>query len=248
MSKVQNEIIYGLHAVEAALRNNSENVLQVWVQQGRNDGRIRKLIDIATSRGVSLETISSNKLDTKSNGERHQGVVARVRAGSRKRVELEDLLERESLLLLILDEVQDPHNIGACLRSADAAGADAVISCKNRSPGLTPVVTKVASGAAEHTPYIQVTNMARTLEKLRDADVWIVGTSGDSDTSLYDCQLTNRMAIVMGSEGEGMRRLTREGCNELISIPMQGSVSSLNVSVASGVTLFELRRRMNAGV
>jgi 23S rRNA (guanosine2251-2'-O)-methyltransferase len=248
MSKAQHEIIYGLHAVEAALRNNSENVLQVWVQQGRNDGRIRKLVDIATSRGVSLETISTNKLGAKCNGERHQGVVARVRAGSRKRVELEDLLERETLLLLILDEVQDPHNIGACLRSADAAGADAVISCKNRSPGLTPVVAKVASGAAEHTPYIQVTNMARALEKLRDADVWIVGTSGDSETSLYDCQLSNRMAVVMGSEGEGMRRLTREGCNELISIPMQGSVSSLNVSVASGVTLFELRRRMNAGV
>jgi 23S rRNA (guanosine2251-2'-O)-methyltransferase len=245
MSKTQHEVIYGLHAVEAALRNNRENVLQLWVQQGRNDGRIRKLVDLATSAGVSVETISTDKLSARCNAERHQGVVARVRGGSRKRVELEDLLARDTLLLLILDEVQDPHNIGACLRSADAAGADAVIVCKNRSPGLTPVVVKVASGAAEHIPYIQVTNLARTLEKLRDADVWIVGTSGDSETSLYDCQLSKRMAVVMGSEGEGMRRLTREGCNQLISIPMQGSVSSLNVSVASGVTLFELRRRMN---
>lgn len=245
MAKPQHEVIYGLHAVEAALRNNGEHVLQLWVQQGRNDGRIRALIEMATSAGVSVETISTDKLSGKCNGERHQGVVARVRGGSRKRVELDDLLERESLLLLILDEVQDPHNVGACLRSADAAGADAVIVCKNRSPGLTPVVIKVASGAAEHTPYIQITNLARTLEKLRDADVWIVGTSDDSETSLYDCETTKRMAVVMGSEGDGMRRLTREGCNELISIPMQGSVSSLNVSVASGVTLFELRRRMN---
>lgn len=246
MAKAQHEVIYGLHAVESALRNNRENVLQLWVQQGRHDGRIRKLIDLANSAGISIEAISADKLSGKSQGERHQGVVARLRAGARLQLELEDLLERDELLILVLDEVQDPHNIGACLRTADAVGADAVIVSKNRSPGLTPVVIKVASGAAEHTPYIQVSNLARALEKLRAANVWIIGTSGDTDTSLYDCEVTKRMAVVMGSEGKGIRRLTREGCDELVAIPMQGSVESLNVSVATGVTLFECRRRMNA--
>ena len=246
MAKSQQEVIYGLHPVESALRNNRENVLQLWVQQGRNDGRIRKLIDLANSAGISIEAISADKLSNKCQGERHQGVVARLRAGARKQLELEDLLERDQLLVLILDEVQDPHNIGACLRTADAVGADAVIVSKNRSPGLTPVVVKVASGAADHTPYIQVSNLARALEKLRAADVWIIGTSGDTETGLYDCQLAKRMAVVMGSEGKGMRRLTREACDELVAIPMQGSVESLNVSVATGVALFEIRRRMNA--
>lgn len=246
MAKSQHEIIYGLHAVDAALRNNRESVLQLWVQQGRKDDRIRKLLDIANSAGISIEAIATDKLSAKCDGERHQGVVARVRAGARKKLELEDLLQRESLLLLILDEVQDPHNIGACLRSANAVGADAVIVSKNRSPGLTSVVSKVASGAAEATPYIQVTNLARALDKLRDADVQIMGTSGDSETSLYDCSVSTRMAVVMGSEGKGMRRLTREACDQLVFIPMQGTVESLNVSVASGVTLFELRRRMLA--
>ncbi|MGB5397815.1 MAG: 23S rRNA (guanosine(2251)-2'-O)-methyltransferase RlmB [Gammaproteobacteria bacterium] len=246
MAKSQQEVIYGLHPVESALRNNRENVLQLWVQQGRNDGRIRKLIDLANSAGISIEAISADKLSNKCQGERHQGVVARLRAGARKQLEFEDLLERDQLLVLILDEVQDPHNIGACLRTADAVGADAVIVSKNRSPGLTPVVVKVASGAADHTPYIQVSNLARALEKLRAADVWIIGTSGDTETGLYDCQVAQRMAVVMGSEGKGMRRLTREACDELVAIPMQGSVESLNVSVASGVTLFELRRRMNS--
>lgn len=246
MAKSQHEIIYGLHAVDAALRNNRESVLQLWVQQGRKDDRIRKLLDIANSAGISIEAIATDKLSAKCDGERHQGVVARVRAGARKKLELEDLLQRESLLLLILDEVQDPHNIGACLRSANAVGADAVIVSKNRSPGLTSVVSKVASGAAEATPYIQVTNLARALDKLRDADVQIIGTSGDSETSLYDCSVSTRMAVVMGSEGKGMRRLTREACDQLVFIPMQGTVESLNVSVASGVTLFELRRRMLA--
>jgi 23S rRNA (guanosine2251-2'-O)-methyltransferase len=246
MSKAQNEVIYGLHAVESALRNNRENVLQLWVQQGRHDGRIRRLIDLATSAGIAIEAISTDRLANKCEGERHQGVVARLRSGERPVFELEDLLERDELLLLVLDEVQDPHNIGACLRTADAVGADAVIVSKNRSPGLTPVVVKVASGAADHTPYLQVSNLARALEKMRDAGVWVIGTSGDTVTTLYDCQLTKRMAVIMGSEGKGMRRLTREACDQLVSIPMLGSVESLNVSVATGVTLFELRRRMNA--
>jgi 23S rRNA (guanosine2251-2'-O)-methyltransferase len=244
MTKSQQEIVFGLHAVESALRNNRENVLQLWVQQGRHDNRMRRLIDLATSAGISIEAIAADKLDNKCEGERHQGVVARLRAGARRQLELEDILEGESLLLLVLDEVQDPHNIGACLRSADAVGADAVIVSKNRSPGLTPVVMKVASGAADSVAFIQVSNLARALEQIRDANVWIIGTSGDSETSLYDCQLTSRMAVVMGSEGSGMRRLTREACDELVFIPMRGEVASLNVSVATGVTLFELRRRM----
>jgi len=245
MSKKSHEIIYGIHAVEAALRNQPENVLQVFMQQGRNDKRIKKILDIAKNSGVSIQSISNEKLKEKCPRARHQGVVAEIRAGRSGTVTLDDVLEKESLLLLVLDEVQDPHNIGACLRTADAVGVDAVVVSKNRSPALTPVIRNVASGAAETVPYIMVSNIARALEKIKENNVWVMGTSGDASHTIYDCKLNNRLALVMGSEGKGMRRLSREACDELVSIPMQGSVESLNISVATAVCLYEIRRQQS---
>jgi len=247
MAKKTHEIIYGIHAVEAALRNQSENVLQVFVQQGRNDNRIKKILGIAKNAGISLQAISNDKLKEKCPRARHQGVVAEIRRSQSSAVTLDDILEKESVLLLILDEVQDPHNIGACLRTADAVAVDAVIVSKNRSPALTPVMRNVASGAAETVPYIMVSNLARALEKIKQSNVWLMGTSGDCAQTIYDTTTSQRMALVMGSEGKGMRRLTREACDELVSIPMQGSVESLNISVATAVCLYEIRRQQNAG-
>lgn len=246
MSKKSHELIYGIHAVEAALRSQPQNVLQVFVQQARNDNRIKKIIDIAKNSGVSLQLISNEKLKEKCPKVRHQGVLAEVRRSDKQTVTLDSILEKDELLLLILDEVQDPHNIGACLRTADATGVDAVIVSKNRSPALTPVMRNVASGAAETVPYIMVSNLARSLEKIKQSNVWLLGTSGDCKQSIYDTSSSQRLALVMGSEGKGMRRLTREACDELISIPMQGSVESLNISVATAVCLFEIRRQQNA--
>jgi 23S rRNA (guanosine2251-2'-O)-methyltransferase len=240
-SKTEN--IYGIHAVESILRNNPEQVLQVWFQSDRMDRRIQKLRDIALSRGVSIELCSRDALKRKCPDSNHQGVVAIVREFKHVITELSDLHGRERLLLLVLDGVQDPHNLGACMRSANAAGADAVLVSKNRSPGLTPVVRKVASGAAETTPLIQVSNLAQALQRLRDDGIWIIGAGGEADSSIYDCSATDRVAIVMGAEGEGMRRLTRELCDEVVSIPMRGQVESLNVSVATGIFLFEFRRK-----
>jgi len=246
MSKKSHELIYGIHAVEAALRSQPQNVLQVFVQQARNDNRIKKIIDIAKNSGVSLQLISNEKLKEKCPKVRHQGVLAEVRRSDKQTVTLDSILEKDELLLLILDEVQDPHNIGACLRTADATGVDAVIVSKNRSPALTPVMRNVASGAAETVPYIMVSNLARSLEKIKQSNVWLLGSSGDCKQSIYDTSSSQRLALVMGSEGKGMRRLTREACDELISIPMQGSVESLNISVATAVCLFEIRRQQNA--
>lgn len=246
MSKHKAEVIFGIHAIESALRRNPEQVLQLWVQAGRHDKRMQTILGLAGTHGISVETCSRDVLQKKSFDQKHQGVVAKIRIDKKSQPDLKYILARPDLLLLVLDGVQDPHNLGACLRSADASGVDAVIVSKNRSPGLTPVVRNVASGATETTPFIQVSNLARALQQLKDNDVWVVGTAGDATTSLYDSSTSNRLAVVMGSEGEGMRRLTREGCDELIYIPMQGYVESLNVSVASGICLFEYRRKLAA--
>lgn len=248
MAKKSRELIYGIHAVEAAIRKQPENVLQIFVQQGRNDNRISKILSIAKNSGVATQAITNDKLKEKCPRSRHQGVVAEIRSGQQDVPSLEDILARDSVLLLILDEVQDPHNIGACLRTADAVGVDAVIVSKNRSPALTPVIRNVASGAAETVPYIMVSNLARALDNIKDSNVWVIGTSGDSHSDIYDTTASQRLALVMGSEGKGMRRLTRESCDELVSIPMQGSVESLNISVATAVCLYEIRRQQSASV
>ena len=244
MAKHKTEIIFGIHAVESLLRSHPDQVLQLWVQDGRTDRRMQAILDLAATQGVSIETVSRGVLQKKSSHHKHQGVVANIRAHDKSQPDLLDILSRQDLLLLVLDGVQDPHNLGACLRTADACGADAVVVSRNRSPGLTAVVRNVASGAAETTPFIQVSNLARALQQLKDHDVWVVGTAGEAGTSLYDSTAGQRLAIVMGSEGQGLRRLTRESCDELVHIPMQGHVESLNVSVATGICLFEYRRKL----
>ena len=247
MSKHNSELVYGIHAVESAIKNRPEDVLQLWVLQGRKDKRVNQLIELANKNNISIQSISADKIKKKCPDSTHQGVLADLRISKAKQMALEDVLAKQGeLLLLILDEVQDPHNIGACLRTADAVGVDAVIVSKNRSPGITSVVRKVACGAADTVPFVQVTNLARAMQQIRDHDVWIVGTAGDTDTSLYDITAGKRMAVVMGAEGTGMRRLTRENCDQLVYIPMQGTVESLNVSVATGVALFEVRRKIGA--
>lgn len=244
MSK--SEIVFGLHSVQALLKSAPQRVLELYCLQGRGDQRLQKLLKIAEAEGMSVQTMGRAKLDALSEGENHQGVVARCRPGE---VHDEAFLLRllESLghtpLLLVLDGVTDPHNLGACLRSAEAAGVDAVIAPKDKSAGLSPVARKVASGAAEVLPFVPVTNLARTLNKLQDAGVWLVGAAGEADATLYQADLKGPIALVMGAEGEGLRRLTRETCDYLIKIPMAGSVSSLNVSVATGVCLFEAIRQ-----
>ncbi len=241
----RNELIYGLHAVASLLKNNPVAVLQLWLQKGRRGKRLHDIVKLAEKNHIHVETVASDKLDRKLPSAVHQGVIAKVRADAGQSVSLQQLCERDSLLLLVLDQVQDPHNIGACLRTADAAGADAVIVSKNRSPGLTAVVRKVSSGAADSVPFVQVSNLARALQTLRDHGVWIIGAAGEADCSLYDCDVAGKTALVMGSEGKGMRRLTREHCDQLVSIPMHGNVESLNVSVATGVCLYHLRRQMH---
>jgi len=246
MAKHQTDVIFGIHAVESVLRSHPEQVLQLWVQAGRQDRRMQTILGLAASQGVSVETCSRDVLLKKSSEQKHQGVVAKIRTHKQSQPGLKDILLKPDLLLLVLDGVQDPHNLGACLRTADACGADAVIVSKNRSPGLTAVVRNVASGAAETTPFIQVSNLARALQQLKDNDVWVVGTAGEAGTRLYDSTASRRLAVVMGSEGQGLRRLTAESCDELVTIPMQGHVESLNVSVATGICLFEYRRKQLA--
>ncbi|HEV2213254.1 MAG TPA: 23S rRNA (guanosine(2251)-2'-O)-methyltransferase RlmB [Gammaproteobacteria bacterium] len=239
------ELIYGLHAVTAVLESGGR-VHALWMLDNRHDERLTKVASLAEKAGVKILRVPRAELDRLTEGARHQGVAAQAEG-----VELRDegglfpLLDRlqEPPFLLVLDGVQDPHNLGACLRSANAAGVHAVIAPRDRSAGLTPVARKVASGAAEATPFFQVTNLARTLRELKERNVWFVGLAGEADQSLYELDLKGPIAIVMGAEGEGMRRLTKEHCDFLAKIPMAGQVESLNVSVATGVSLFEALRQ-----
>ncbi len=241
-------LIFGLHAVESALKRDPAGIEQLWCDAQRKDKRLRELVALAENQGVHPQWVQKSELDKLLPGQaRHQGVAARV-SGVAEHNEnfLEQLLVGldEPPLLLVLDGVTDPHNLGACLRSADAAGVHAVIAPRDRACGLTPVVRKVASGAAESLPFIQVTNIARTLKSLRDAGVWVIGTAlEEAATSLFQTSLTGPLALVLGAEGKGLRRLTRENCDELIFIPMVGTVQSLNVSVATGICLFEALRQ-----
>ncbi len=240
-------IVGGIHAVHSALKHGSEQVQHVWLDLSRKDKRINELEETARQSGIKASRVKKQQLDELLGDVRHQGVVAQVSAPASKTEK--DLLEilgqlDEPVFLLVLDGVTDPHNLGACLRSADAAGVQAVIAPKDRSAGLTPVACKVASGAAETVPYVQVTNLVRTLEKLqKDHAVWLTGTAGEADSDIYHADLKGNIAIVMGAEGKGMRRLTRETCDSLIKLPMKGSVESLNVSVATGICLYEAVRQ-----
>jgi 23S rRNA (guanosine2251-2'-O)-methyltransferase len=241
-------IVYGFHAVISRLRQHAAGVQEIYLDALRNDARAQDLVKLAEQHAVRIMMVDAQRLDGLTGHARHQGVAARVGAMQLKR-DLDEVLESISgpALLLVLDGVQDPHNLGACLRVADAFGVHAVIAPKDRAVGITPVVSKVASGAAETIPYIAVTNLARTLRELKDFGIWIVGADEKGVTGLYDAKLSGPLAWVLGAEGEGLRRLTREHCDELVRIPMSGSVESLNVSVACGVCLGETFRQRMAG-
>jgi len=241
----QLERIYGVHAVEALLRHHPKRVKQLWLAAGRQDPRVQVLVDLAGQQRIAVGQRDRRELDEWAEGV-HQGVVAEV-SPSQVWGEnmLDELLDRATTppLLLVLDGVTDPHNLGACMRTADAAGAHAVIVPKDKSATLNATVRKVACGAAEVIPLVAVTNLARTLEKLQQRGLWIVGTAGEAEQELYQQDMTGPTVLVMGAEGKGMRRLTREHCDYLVKLPMAGSVSSLNVSVATGVCLFEAVRQ-----
>lgn len=240
------EYVYGLHAVQAMLERAPKRVRQLKVQRGRLDARMQTLLEQAATEMVDVERVMPDDLDRLAAGGVHQGVVAVVSPSQLWSEEmLGHLLDKEEgvPLLLVLDGVTDPHNLGACLRSADAAGAQAVIIPRDKSATLSPTVRKVACGAAETVPLVAVTNLARTLKQLQQRGLWVVGTAGEAEQLLYEIDLKVPTVIVMGAEGAGMRRLTREHCDYLAKLPMAGAVSSLNVSVTAGICLFEAVRQ-----
>lgn len=241
----QQELIYGLHAMTAVMDHEPERIIELFVLKGRDDERLSYILDEAKRHSIGVQFCQRKTLDDKCNGEQHQGVVARAKPGKvLDEHDLNTILKSQaSPFILVLDGVTDPHNLGACLRTADAAGVHAVVVPKDKSATLSPTVRKVACGAAEVIPLIQVTNLSRTIKAMQDTGVWIVGTAGEAEQSIYACKLTGPTALVMGAEGKGMRRLTRENCDQLIKLPMAGSVSSLNVSVATGVCLYEIVRQ-----
>jgi 23S rRNA (guanosine2251-2'-O)-methyltransferase len=241
---------FGYHAVESLIRREPRRVAALHVQADRQDKRMQALCELSRNQGVSVLSCSKSELDALVSG-RHQGVVAVLdpaagaeAGGLMSEADLIDQLTQVATpLILILDGVTDPHNLGACLRSADAAGVTAVIFPKDKSADVNDVARKVASGAAETVPWVRVTNLARTIESLKQAGVWVIGTDGDAEGTLYEHDLSGPCALVLGSEGAGMRRLTRDLCDFIVKLPMAGSVSSLNVSVAAGVSLFEAVRQ-----
>jgi len=243
---MKSKMIFGFHAVTSRIRHEASSVEEIYVDSGRVDGRMQELLHAAKAAGVRIIQADDQRLSNIVGTRRHQGVVAKAGELSlaRNLDELLDAIEGPPLLL-VLDGITDPHNLGACLRVADGAGAHAVIAPKDRAVGLNATAAKVASGAAETVPYITVTNLARTLRELKERDILLVGTTDEVEKNIYDVDFTGvgGSALVMGSEGEGMRRLTRETCDLLVSVPMFGSVESLNVSVASGICLYEARRQ-----
>jgi len=246
MSKTETYLIYGMHAVHAALEKEPENITRIWLEQSRRDQRGSAIMGLAKQNGIEVERVTRDELDKRVPDATHQGVAAESKAkAALDEAGLKQLLDNldETPFLLILDGVTDPHNLGACLRTADAAGVHAVIVPRDKACGLTPVVRKVASGAVETVPFVQVTNLARTLKSLKERNIWLIGTDLDTEQDLYQADLTGPLALVMGAEGKGMRRLTREHCDFLLKLPMQGSVQSLNVSVSTGICLYEAVRQ-----
>lgn len=239
-------IVFGLHAVRTLLQQHPQRASLLLLQKGREDARTAELLQLAQAAGIRVEWRDAAELTKLSGSDRHQGACVNVRpAAALGEGALDELLDKMAVppFLLVLDGVQDPHNLGACLRTADAAGVNAVIVPRDRAAGLSPTVRKVASGAAESVPLIQVVNLSRTLRWLKERDVWIVGTDDQAPKTIYDSDLRGPLALVLGAEGAGLRRLTKENCDALVGIPMQGVVESLNVSVAAGVVLFEAKRQ-----
>lgn len=242
------KVLFGFHAVGVRLKTAPQSVIEIHFEPTRRDARMRQFIDRVKEAGVRLIESDGLRISKLAGSHGHQGVAARVQAIEQVH-SLDELLENleasgtSQPLILVLDGITDPHNLGACLRVADGAGAHAVIAPKDHAAGINATVAKVASGAAETMPYFMVTNLARTLNELKERNIWIIGTSDDADKSIYEVDLKGPVALVLGAEGAGMRQLTRKTCDELVSIPMQGAVESLNVSVASGVCLYEALRQ-----
>ena len=246
MSK-RTERLFGLHTVKQVLQNSPDTILNVWVQQSLGSEAISSIHDTINKLGVSIQTVPRSTLDKMTKNQNHQGIMLEVRQANRKTEnDLEDVLEEykdTNPLYLILDSVQDPHNLGACIRTADAAGVTAIIIPKDRAANINETVRKVASGAVENVTVITVVNLVRALKKIKEAGVWVVGTSGDADESIFDLELTAPIAIVMGGEGKGMRASIRKECDYIGSLPITGQIESLNVSVATGVVLYEVVRQ-----
>jgi 23S rRNA (guanosine2251-2'-O)-methyltransferase len=242
------KILFGFHAVGVRLKTAPQSIIEIYYEPTRRDARMRQFLERAKEAGARLIEADGLRLAKLAGSHGHQGVAARVEPVAQAR-SLDDLLEQLEAgagtppLLLVLDGITDPHNLGACLRVADGAGAHAVIAPKDHAAGINATVAKVASGAAETMPYFMVTNLARTLNELKERNIWCIGTSDDAPKTLYQADLKGPVALVLGAEGDGMRQLTRKTCDELVRIPMQGAVESLNVSVASGVCLYEALRQ-----
>lgn len=242
-------IVFGFHAVLGRLRQNPASVEEICVDKTRKDARMQDLLQLVEQKGVRLMQMDKERLDGMSAHGRHQGVLARVTDAPLPYQDIHDILESdlgEAPFFLVLDGVEDPHNLGACLRVADAMGVHAVIAPKDRAAGLNATVRKVACGAAESVPFLAVTNLARTLRELKEAGVWLVGAVAEAEQDLFSARFNGPIALVLGAEGSGLRRLTMETCDQLVSIPMFGTVESLNVSVASGICLYEARRQRAA--
>jgi 23S rRNA (guanosine2251-2'-O)-methyltransferase len=240
------DLLIGIHAVEAALQYDASHIVELYIESGAHNARVKELSDRARELGIKPHARDRAALDRMTGGARHQGVVARYDAPAPlAESELPKLVEKagSGALFLVLDGVTDPHNLGACLRSAEAADVTAVIVPKDRAVGITPTVRRASAGAADRVPFVAATNLSRALKSLKDAGVWLAGLVGDVDASIYSIDLKGPIALVLGSEGEGMRRLTREACDFLARIPMRGGVESLNVSVATGIVLFEALRQ-----
>jgi 23S rRNA (guanosine2251-2'-O)-methyltransferase len=237
-------ILFGFHAVTARLRQDPASISRLYLRRDREDARAQKLLEHAKAAGVAVDAVEGERLDQLAGHHRHQGVVA-LAGPAKQVVAVDDLLDTltEPAFLLVLDGVQDPHNLGACLRSADAFGVHAVIVPRDRAVGVNATVAKVASGAADTVPVIAVTNLARTLRTLKERGVWLVGADADATESLYAADLSGPLAWILGAEGSGLRRLTRELCDRIVGIPLSGVVSSLNVSVAAGVCLYATRQQ-----
>jgi len=241
--------LFGIHAVQAALDYSPQKIRRVWIDGQRQDARLKQIVDALQALGIQPEKTERKKLDRLTDGKNHQGIIVAVELPA---MQNEDDLKRavtalsESAFYLVLDQVQDPHNLGACLRTADAVGAHGIIIPKDNAASITPTVCKVASGAAETVPVYQVTNLARVLRWMKEQNIWIMGAAGEAEQTIYDMKLDMPLALVMGTEGTGMRQLTRKHCDFLVKIPMTGQVESLNVSVAAGVLMYEVFRQKHS--
>lgn len=238
--------LFGIHAVEAALEYSPEKIKQVWVDNQRQDKRLTQLLEKLAQQSIKIEKSDRKKLDRFSDKHNHQGIVAEVQLPEVQfEAQLKDHINTlsEMPFFLVLDHIQDPHNLGACLRSADAAGVNGIIVTKDNASGITPTVCKVASGAAETVPVYQVTNLARVLRWMKAQNIWIIGSSGEAEQTVFKADLNLPLALVMGAEGSGMRRLTQQQCDLLVKIPMCGQVESLNVSAAAAIMIYEVLRQ-----